>query len=105
MRHELELGDVESLVRFYADDAAIDSMGPGANRDLAGPIGLREGLERIVAAELAHELRLVAVHYTGSYIIDRCHHPDTGTTVAWAALTIRGASSLVAPTPRHGERG
>lgn len=87
--HHLEVGDLETLVRFYADGAELEFRGPGANRTLRGPIGLREGLARIVAGGLKHELRLAAVKYTGSYIVDCCRDPGTGKTVARGGLTIR----------------
>jgi hypothetical protein len=87
--HHLEVGDLESLVRFYADGAELEFRGPGASRGLDGPIGLREGLERIAAAGLKHELRLAAVKYSGSYVVDCCRDPRTGKTVAWGGLTIR----------------
>jgi hypothetical protein len=88
IRHHLELGDLESLVRFYAHGAVIELHGPGASRSLGGPIGLREGLERIVAGGLKHELRLAAVTYSGGYVVDRCSNPGMGKTVAWGGLTI-----------------
>src|SRR5215211_3659505 len=87
--HLLELGDLESLVMLYANDAEIEFHGPGARLNLGGPIGLREGLERIATGDLKHELRLAAVHYGGGYVVDRCRQPDTGKTVAWGGLTIR----------------
>jgi hypothetical protein len=81
-------GDLESLVAFYADRAEVELDGPGARRRLTGPIGIREGLERIAAAGLKHELRLAAVGYTGAHVIDRCRDPRTGKTVAWGALRV-----------------
>jgi hypothetical protein len=88
IQRQFELGDLESLVSLYADDAEIDFHGPAARRSLGGPIGLREGLERIVTAGLKHELRLAAVHHSGGYVVDWCRHPDTGKALAWGGLTI-----------------
>jgi hypothetical protein len=87
---QLDVGAVESLVRFYATGAEIELRAPEKRRNLGGPIGLREGLERIVAADLEHELRLAAISYGGSYVLDRCRDRRTGKTVAWGGLTIRG---------------
>jgi hypothetical protein len=87
---QLEVGEVESLVRVYANGAEIELGAPGKRRTLDGPIGLREGLARIVAADLEHELRLAAISYGGSYVVDRCRERPTGKTVAWGGLTIRG---------------
>jgi hypothetical protein len=87
--HHLEVGDLESLIRFYADGAELEFSGPVASRSLGGPIGLREGLERIAAGGLKHELRLAAIAYSGSYLVDRCRDPSTGRTVAWGGLTTR----------------
>jgi hypothetical protein len=89
MGHHFEGGDLESLVRFYADGAELQFHGPGPPANLGGPIGLREGLERIVAAGLKHDLRLAAVSYSGGYAVDTCRDPGTGKTVAWGGLTIR----------------
>lgn len=85
----LELAELESLIGIYATDARIELHGPSGALALAGPIRLREGLERITTAGLTHELRFAAVHFSGGYIVDRCRDSRTGTTLAWGGLTVR----------------
>jgi hypothetical protein len=89
LARRLELGELESLVGLYAADAQIELHAPSGALALDGPIGLREGLERISAAGLTHELRLAAVHFSGSYLVDRCRDPRTRTTLAWGGLIVR----------------
>lgn len=104
--HHLAAGDLESLIGFYADGAELEFRGPEASLRVSGPIGLREGLERIMAGGLRHELRLAAISYSGSYVIDRCRDPRTQKPVAWGGLTIRGGlithHSHSTPEPRLG---
>jgi hypothetical protein len=90
MGEGFEAGDVESLVRLYADDAEIALHAPGERRTLRGPIGLREGLERIAAGGLAHDLRPAGMGYGGGYVLDRCRDARTGSVAAWGGLTICG---------------
>jgi hypothetical protein len=88
MGKRFEAGDVESLVRLYADDGEIGLHAPDERQILRGPIGLREGLERIAAGGLAHDLRLAGVGYGGGYVLDRCRDLRTGRIAAWGGLTI-----------------
>jgi hypothetical protein len=88
IEQHLEAGEAEALVRLYADGAEIAFQAPGELRVLTGPVGLREGLERIMAGGLRHELRLAGIAYGGGYVLDRCRDPRTGTVVAWGGLTI-----------------
>jgi len=68
-------------------DAEIAFDGPGVRQVVAGPVGLREGLERMLAGGLRHELRLAGVAYGGNYVLDRCRDGRTGAIVAWGGLT------------------
>jgi hypothetical protein len=88
MSEQFEAGDVESLVRLYAGDAEIALHAPDQRQILRGPIGLREGLERIAAGGLAHDLRLAGIGYGGGYVLDRCRDLRTGRVAAWGGLTI-----------------
>jgi len=88
MSEHFEAGDVESLVRLYADDAEIALDAPDQRQILRGPIGLREGLERIAAGGLAHDLRVAGIAYGGGYVLDRCRDLRTGRVAAWGGLTI-----------------
>jgi hypothetical protein len=67
----------------------LELHGPSGALVLDRPILLREGLERITGAGLPHELRLAAVHFSGTYVVDRCRDPRTGKTPAWGGLTVR----------------
>jgi hypothetical protein len=88
MSDHFEAGDLESLVSLSGDDAEIALHAPGDRQILRGPIGLREGLERITAGGLAHELRLAGLTYGGGYVLDRCCDLRTGRIAAWGGLTI-----------------
>ena len=70
MSEHFEAGDVESLVRLYAGDAEIALHAPDQRQILRGPIGLREGLERIAAGGHAHDLQLAGISYGGGYATD-----------------------------------
>ena len=48
-----------------------------------------EGLERSTAGGLTHDLHFAAVHFSGSYVVDRCRDPRTGTTLALGGFTVR----------------
>jgi hypothetical protein len=78
MGDRFEDGDLESLVTLYADGAEVALGGPGERRRLRGPIGIREGLEHVLASGLRHEFRLAAISYSGAYVLDRCRDPRTG---------------------------